>query len=688
MISRTFCILAAVILFSCVGDRQNPYLNPDNVRIEEQSLRTLDGNLKTGTAYSCSVNIYLPSLVTSLSIRLSHSGHDSVFHPPLTADSSLAVFTFTAQDTGIYGMQIIVVKNNGKVDSLPAPKLFSVGRHIVPRITGFRPLGDSLLIQTAAYRCSVFVANPSVADSYSIVDNKDGKDSLVAQGKLISAFAADTGVIVFYLQIASPGKHQVVARVAGPDMARDSVVKSFVGRSIPYITPIASSYTAYLGDSIAVKFHVVSRDSNLLGYSTFLTFDLDSAASRRVDVMYPLISHVGEDTIVRKFKGKILAEGLTSPLICYAQAVDRSYAYSTVAACSIFVFDTISPRLKLLPPHSPQLPQTTPDSVHSLPDSIVVSAVDGWGVDSVTLNGARMVFVNDSVAKMTISSLPQGPSMETIIAWDKAGNTDTVFLKLAYGGPPTYPPKIRPLDKSVLEGHRFDTLFLDTCVIVTDPAIMDIAGYKASLVWSITDSAGNQVPTYNSTTRKLGIPVKPDSEWVDTFSLNFKVVASNGIDVRVGTFMINEVPDPPVMNVKTLQSKIAGAAFDTLFLDTCAKDPDNASSTLMWTFKNGKIFKVDSIFTGLRLAKSSAVNPVKPIFSRFTRKIAIVPIDTTKAGGGAWTGMDTLTFIVRDPGGLSQKKPVVFEKFSFKSIGLDTNLIKPIFQKLPKRGGD
>ncbi len=678
MRSRTLCayfLFATAVFLACVNDRQNPYQNPDNARIEKRSLAALGGTLKTGIAYSCSVSLYLPSLVDSMVVRIGHAGHDSIYYRTAINDSPVTVFSFAAQDTGRYEMRVAIVKSNGKIDSLPAPKVFTVEWQIVSRITGFHPIGDTLMIQTAAYRCSVYVAHPALADSFAVIDNKEGKDTLVAYGKQIPAFASDTGVIVFPLQITSGAPRLVRVYVVGAHIVRDSLVKTIVGRSVPRITPVVPSYTAYLGDSVVVKFHLVSRDSNILGYSTFLTFDLDSAASHRVDVIYPLVSRVSEDTIMRKFKGKILAEGLSGPLICYAQAVDRSYAFSPVAACSIFVLDTAAPKLRLLPPHT-----TLMDSVINLPDSIVVSAVDGWGVDSVTLNGAKMVFVNDSVAKMTIASLPQGRTAQTIVAWDKAGNTDTIVLSLAYGGPPTYPPKIRPLDKSVREGRGFDTLFLDTCVIVTDPAITDIVAYKASLVWSITDSAGNQVPSYNSTARKLVIPAKPDSEWVDTFFLNFKVVAQNGIDVRVGTFMVNEVPDPPSINVKSVQSRMAGTAFDTLFLDTCAKDPDNPPTALMWNFKNGKVFKIDSIVAFGRLSKSSdrgsKIDPINPVLSRFTRKVAIVPIDTTKAGGGAWTGVDTLLFTVRDPSGLSQKKPVIYEKFKVKPLVIDTLLIK------------
>ncbi len=558
----------------------NPYEDPANAKIvPDKSLLNIKDGLAPDTVYSCSVSVYLINLVDSCRVRISHNGVDSILYYAGVEGLSSVVFQFSPADTGLYAIQIVLVKINGARDSLAAPKQFTV-----------------------------------------------------------------------------------------------------VGRPIPQVAPIVASDTVSIGDSIAVRFHIVARDSNLLGYSTFFNFDPDSTKSHRLDNIYPLTARVGDDTIERKLAGKILLEGLTSPLICYAQAVDRSYGYSEVAVCSVFVLDTIRPKLKLLPPHS-----ELRDSIIHLPDSIVVGAGDLSGIDSITLNGLQMALFNDTghlvFGKKVIASLDQGINSMTIIAWDKAHNTTTIVMELAYGGPPTYPPKIKSVDKSVREGRGFDTLFLDTCVIITDPAISDGAAYRASLVWIITDSAGNLVPTYNVSTRKLVIPVVSDSEWVDTFSLNFKVVAANGLsDSRVGTFRVYEVPDAPVITLRTEQSKISTLPFDTLFLDTCVRDADNAVSSLTWSFKGGKVFKVDSVFKS-RLFKSDAINPG---FQYFTRKIVIVPSGFLKLN---WTGSDTIHFTASDAGRLSNTKAIVFSKFEIKPLLEDTTSFKPVFPRMSKKRG-
>jgi hypothetical protein len=443
----------------------------------------------------------------------------------------------------------------------------------------------------------------------------------------------------------------------------------------PKVTPVAATYRAYLGDSVTVRFHVTARDSNLLACITRISLDPDTILSQRVIKDYGL-SRVCDDTVSRTFKGRLLRERLKSPLICYAQACDRGDVYSEEVSCTVFVYDTVRPKLTLLAPHA-----SLHDSIVKLPDSIVVRAFDLSAVDSVKANGSKMALFSDTVlvfAKQIIATLSPGINKDTIIAWDRVGNTDTLVLDLAYAGPQTHPPKIKPLDCSIREGGRFDTLFLDTCVQVTDPAFADSPSYRSSLSWIITDSAGNLVPSYNVTTRKLVIPVKNDSEWVDTFNFNIKVVDKNGLsDSRVATFRIDEVPDPPAITMKNM-AKPAGTPFDTLWLDTCVRDPDNAASALQWSWTKGKVFKIDSLFSSRfdRLGKApGSINPIS--FKVFSRHVAVVPIDTVKAGGNSWTGVDTLQFSVRDPSGLSQKRLILFEKYG--KIGrtvIDTAFIK------------
>ena len=662
---KFFAYLASAIVLSvfcgCAPVPSNPYENPANVKIlVDQSLTNVKDTLLIGTTYPCSVSVYLPALVDTVIIRVDGAGKDGIIQKIAVKGISPIVFSFSPPDTGAFAMQVIIIKTNNTEDSLSQPKRFLVAAPQRCKILSFTPSVDSLVVMATPYLCTALVALPVLADSFAVRSMKGSKDSLLASGGRPTQVTPDTGAIVFPFSLTASGTYTIRVYAFKSRVVQDSLVKTIAGFTVPQINPVFPVYRVLFGDSASVRFHVTAPDSDLLGYSTFFTLGADTSNSQRVDVLYPFSARVGEDTIMRVLLRPLLRVGLAAPLVCYAQAVTRSYVYSSVAACSVYVADTMRPKITLLAPHVNPV-----DSIVKLPDSIIVKATDTWAVDSVTINGVKMLLKNDSLGQYlaVVSALNQGVTFDTIIAWDKAHNTDTVVMALKYGGPPAYPPKIKNLDRIVREGRVFDTLFLDTCITITDPDV--VAGsaadsaYRKELTWIITDSSGTTIP-YNATTRKFFVPVKADSEWVDTFNLNFKVIATGGLsDSRVETFMVYEVPDPPKITLDNLQVKFMGIPFDTLFLDTCASDPDNASSTLDWTFKNGKYFQVDSLMSFLLPITHVSQIIIRPRF--FTRKIVITP-DTTKINPTSWVGSDTLTFTVTDPTGLSQSKRMIFSK--------------------------
>jgi hypothetical protein len=658
-------------LFIWCSSPQNPYENPGNAKINTgTSLSNIKDSLKTGIAYSCTVNVILPALVDSIAIYVKHNGADSVFYKDTVKGLSRIIFSFSSAVSGSFDMQAVIIKNNGTLDSFPEPKQFIVYNPLSPEILSLRPSADSFGVSSSAFPCSVTVIHQYLADSFAVMCLHNNNDSMVTHGSNITSGTLDTGHIVFSFLPAYTGNYRIRVYIYTADILKDSLVKNITIKSIPAVTPLTTSYKAYIGDSVTVKFHVMASDSNLLGYYTALSLDSDTSKSHRVDVTYSALLKISNDTITRTFKGNILKEGFKKPLVCYAQAVDRRYTYSEIAICTVNVADTTKPVITLLPPHV-----NSGDSVVQLPDSLIVEAVDAFGIDSVTLNNVKMTMINETTAKKIVSSLSKGVTADTIIAWDKARNSDTLILTLKYGGDPTYPPSIKSIEKSVKEGHGFDTLFLDTLVNITDTSVKDTAAYKAALTWIITDSAGNSI-SYNTATRKLVVPVSSDSEWTDTFNLNFKVIdRNNQPDSRVGTFMVQEVADTPQITMDTLYSKYYTKPFDTLFLDTCARDPDNDSNTLVWSFKNGNYLKVDSIMSFSILSKHLS-SGIKIIPRFFTRRIAIIP-DTSKGVDSTWTGSDTLQFTATDPTGLSQTKKIVFKKIKLIIIHSSEDLKMP-----------
>ena len=250
--------------------------------------------------------------------------------------------------------------------------------------------------------------------------------------------------------------------------------------------------------------------------------------------------------------------------------------------------------------------------------------------------------------------------------------TTLVFPRI-YSGPKVYPPEVKNLSRVVFTGHRFDTLFLDTCAVPTDPSVKDTAIYQKSLIWQIVDSSGTSLSIPGS--RKFVVPAPADTLWDGTVKLTFVAIASTGPSAPAAAqFIVRDRPGTPVITLGN-QSKLLGDSFDTLFLDTCAKDANDSVTTLNWTFKNGKLFSVDSVIGCPPCVRLPCLKCITPTFRR---RVTIVP-DTTKINPATWTGNDTLYFTVKDPGGLSKTKPIVFSKWNF--------IIKPpiIGPILPKK---
>jgi hypothetical protein len=172
------------------------------------------------------------------------------------------------------------------------------------------------------------------------------------------------------------------------------------------------------------------------------------------------------------------------------------------------------------------------------------------------------------------------------------------------------------------------------------------------------------------------VPAPADTLWDGTIKLTFVAIAPTGPSAPTpAQFTVRDRPGTPVITLGD-QSKLAGNPFDTLFLDTCAKDADDSANTLSWKFKNGKFFSVDSVVACppcVHLPCLKCINPT------FRRRVTIVP-DTTKINPVTWTGDDTLYFTVRDPGGLSKTKPIVFSKWNF--IIYHPPIIGPILPKM------
>lgn len=639
------CIFIAKLLF-CTSP-QDPFSNPDNAVIQkDSSLSALRDTLKISTEYKCSVTVFLPNLIDSFFVR----NGDSTIQKGAVNGTSPVIFSFSPIDTGAYQLRFVIVKTNGGKDSL-----IKNGHVITPpspndarilQVNSLSALTDTLKISTE-YKCSVNVYLPNFIDSFFVWVNNAAIQKGAVKG---------TNPIAFSFTPVDTGAYQLRFVIIKTNGSKDSLVKTGLvvapPSRAPHIAPVHSSIHMFLGvlsDSVVIAFVLTDPDSNLAGYTTQLTLDQDTTLSRAINHTYPILPRVGRDTISRKLKGPVLFQGIKFPLICYAQAIDRQSNYGNIAACTVFVADTIHPSIAKLRPIT--------DSIFILPDTIIARVQDNWGVDSVKLNGSKMALSHDT-ARYIAPSLALGVTHDTITAWDSAGNATSIAFPRMYSGPKVYPPEVKNLGRTVYTGHRFDTLLLDTCAIPTDPSVKDTAVYQKSLIWQIVDSSGTSLSIPGS--RKFVVPAPADSLWDGTIKLTFVAIASTGPSApTTALFTVRDRPGAPVITLGN-QSKQAGFSFDTLFLDTCVKDPNDSSNALRWTFQKGKYFKVDSI-----IECPPCIHPPCLICKQaFRRRVAINP-DTTKITPSTWTGSDTLYFTVKDPGGLSKTKPIVFTKWRF-----------------------
>ena len=509
---------------------------------------------------------------------------------------------------------------------------------------------DSLKVFSAV-QCTVELYLPKLIDSFYVHLSRIGSDSIIASGAVTGAS------FTFPLSVSVPGVYGLTIMVVKTDKSVDSLPKTItVFAMSPVVTPDSPAHTVVLpADSFSFTFTVTDPDSNVWKAYTWL----DTAASAMQEISFAPKTH--STVISRTVKGNALLAALHAPVVCYAVAIDFPDSnVSKVVACTLHVKDTLVPQIVLL---SPQ------DLVNPLPSPITIRALvkDIVGIDSVRFDTSAMVFASDT-ALFVASQLDSGTNADSIIAIDKAGNRGKLVFSLNVQGKKSIPPQIKDLSRATTEGTPFVPIWLDTCVIIADTSIKNDSAFKRdSLSWVITDSAGGQIAVPPS--HIITIPFPGDSVFWGTIKLTFMVFVKNTptlYDTKQPSFFVTQTNFPPVITLypdRCFKNFLA----DTISLNviTTAHDPNDALSSLSWSFTKGKHFKVDSLYSsrfGLGKVSESAVlppiDPIRPLLF-FTRKIVI---DTISAADASFLGTDSIKFTVTDPVGASVYKMIYFTR--------------------------
>lgn len=501
------------------------------------------------------------------------------------------------------------------------------------------------------YNCTLTVFISSLVDSFTVKKNTSTQTSLVASGDSVG----DT--IFFTVEFLQPDDYTIDI-VLYKAHYRDTLQKKIaVYSTVPVSHFSKTTITMNYGQSTSLSFLLSDPDSNLLAY--YLNHN-----GIRVDT-------VDVKVVNRAFlEGTIFTDSIRNlQRINYfsIEAFDVDSQYSRSALCTLAVVDTVFPIVS----HTQPLIDSKVIAA-ALPCTAKVVITDDWGIDSVKVSGVHWNLPEKDTLWIIKTFLDTGLTKDSILAWDRGGNRTALLFNYEYHGPVKYPPLLKPIVVApIFEREKFDTLYLDSFVVITDSS----AHYsKDSLVWTISVDSQDSIVKheFDPVKRTLYVNV-PDVEIiVDRYiALTIKVSDPKGESAvlpRV-SFWVKEKNDPPVITIKD-QVKPFDGAFDTLILEKCGYDPD-LNDRISWKIEPGTYFKPDSIYSTFgtikpMTLKSAAVikNPTR----NFTGRVAIIP-DTSKFKSsflpiGTLSLVDSLKFSATD----GELTTVRYVKFTWKRL--------------------
>ncbi|MBN1602782.1 MAG: hypothetical protein JW915_14330 [Chitinispirillaceae bacterium] len=501
------------------------------------------------------------------------------------------------------------------------------------------------------YNCTLTVYISALVDSFTVKKSTSTQTTLVASGDSVG----DT--LFFSVEFLQPDDYTIDI-VLYKAHYRDTLQKKIaVYSTVPVSHFSKTKVTMNYGQNTSLDFVLSDPDSNLLAY---------------------YISHNGirVDTVDVKVANRAFLEGTvfadsTRNLqrINYfsIEAFDVDSQYSRSALCTLVVVDTVFP---IVLHAQPLIDSKIIAAVLPCTAKVIIS--DDWGIDSVKVSGVHWNLPERDTLWIIKAFLDTGLTKDSVLAWDKGGNRTVLLFNYEYHGPVKYPPLLKPIDVApIFEREKFDTLYLDSFVVITDSS----AHYsKDSLDWTISVDSPDSIikHEFDPVKRTLYVNV-PDVEiGIDRYiALTIKVSDPKGESAvlpRV-SFWVKEKNDPPVIKIKD-QVKPFNSAFDTLILEKCGYDPD-LNDRISWKIEAGTYFKPDSIYSTFdtfeRVTKKSAA-VIKNPKRFFTGRVAIIP-DTSKLKSsilpiGTLNLVDSLKFSVSD----EELTTVMYVKFTWKRL--------------------
>jgi hypothetical protein len=530
------------------------------------------------------------------------------------------------------------------LDPAKNPKYSGIIDENVSNLPSVAPMGT-------VYNCTLSIRYPSLIDSFTIQKRTNDMTFVIASGDSVG----DT--LLFTIDFLQPDDYTLIVILYKTEYTDTLQKRMSVFSTVPASQFSSTRYTMHSGENISFPFTLSDPDSNLLEYyihrNGIITDTIDVKVANRAAL---------EGTIVSDSGVKLQKVNIYS-----VEAMDVDSQFSKSAICTVTVADTVFPKVSMV--------QSLIDSkltVATLPCTVGVIISDNWYIDSVKVSGLHWNLPEKDTLWIVKTFLDTGLTKDSIEAWDRGANRTAFRYVMEYHGVVQYPPQLKPVTIApIFEHEKFDTLYLDSYVVITDTS----AKYtKDSLTWTITvDSADSMIKhIFDPVKRTLYVRV-PDTEiGVGRYtSLTIKVTDPKGLSdiLHRVSFWVLEKNDAPVIKIKN-QVKQFNAAFDTLTLDSCGLDSDPLDR-ITWKIEAGKYFKPDSIYSTFRLVTLKSTATIKNPLRYFTGRVAIIP-DTTKFKPsmipiGTLELTDSLRFTVTD-GELTTEKYVRFVWNRFQII--------------------
>jgi hypothetical protein len=648
-----FLAPAAAFFFMVCGDLQNPWTDPSSSVISgDRSLTGLPSTINEYQVYPCSLHVILPELSDSLVVMIGSSAGDlGLWHlSPLTAADTTIALSIAFPAGAQSPLRVYLYRKNGTIDSLV--KVLEVLHPTSITMTGL----PSALNENQEYPCSLYVLMPALSDSLIAVMHVSGSDRVL--WRLSPLSVSDTAL---GLSIGFPAGIQSPLRVYlhRKNGMIDSLVKPVVVRHMPSISPDAPNYSTFMNDVVHPVFSITDPDGDIRSCQIWI----DSTTGLAV---VPPLTRTSTTTAT-------VTWAVSSPsfdsVIVFAQALDSAGNASAMAQCTVFVADTVKPRLSLVR-LSPSINDST---VNKLPCSLLVKITDDSRIDSAgyAINPfivRPMTLVSDSIALAIIADLDSGGNFYEAQAWDNAGNLGVLRVPIYYTGTVMYRFTFSNIvNRTVNENGSFPPINLDSSISISPPPV-GVPNWKANVQWQVLEqnpTTGIKA-TLNTATRVVSFAV-PDSEWNGAESFTF---IANWPDMATGNagaiYTVNPVNDPPVITLKAI-NRLTKRNFDTIWADTCVRDPDHKPSTISWTqdTTRGKIYTLNWISRlGLSVGPEPALPPIIDggiFIDLWTRKWTIVVKNPKSMFMAGSTYYDTLRLIARDGAGAVDSQEVAIK---------------------------